>query len=55
MINAIRLKEWIICGNCGCKLAGANKETVAKQLFIKCHSCKDINNIQVGDNDAQKE
>ena len=49
MIKAIRLKEWIICGSCGCKLAGANKNTKSKQIFIKCHGCKEINLVETGE------
>lgn len=54
MINAIRLKQWVICGICGCKLAGVNKDTEAKQVFIKCHGCKEINLIEVVKLDEEK-
>lgn len=55
MINAINLKEWVICGACGCKLAGINPNSMAKLVYIKCHSCKNINLIQVGDENGNKE
>jgi len=47
MINAIKIRDWVICGVCGCKLAGINKNTTANQLFIKCHGCKEINEVKV--------
>lgn len=49
MLNAIRLKEWLICGGCGCKLAGVNQQSQCKEIFIKCHQCKEINVCEVED------
>lgn len=46
-MRSIKINNWIVCGNCGCKLAGVNSTSKAKQLFIKCHACKEINEVNL--------
>lgn len=52
-VKAITLKEWVICGNCGCKLFKVFSGATAKHLEIKCHQCKSLNSVEIGGKNGQ--
>lgn len=46
-MEAVRINDWLICGNCGCKLAKIDEGGSCRLVTVKCHQCKNINNINV--------
>lgn len=46
-VKSIILKDWAICGHCGCKLFKLLDNSTAKNLEIKCHQCKNINIVEI--------
>lgn len=45
--EAIIIKDWVICPDCGCKLAKKFANTKVENLEIKCHQCKELIEIYV--------
>lgn len=46
-MEAINISNWLVCGNCGCKLGKIEKGGICKKVEIKCHQCKTINKINI--------
>ena len=46
-VNAIILKEWVVCGTCGAKLFKIFDKATARNIEIKCHQCKSINRVLI--------
>ena len=53
-VKSITLKDWVICGECGCKLFKILANPLAKHIEIKCHQCKTINSVDIGVKNEQK-
>jgi len=48
-IKAVQVGKWIICGKCAGKLCSVEdlKKSHSDGIFIKCHQCKEINEVEV--------
>lgn len=52
-VNAIILKEWVVCGTCGAKLFKIFDKATARNIEIKCHQCKSINKVKIDRKEKQ--
>lgn len=44
-VKSVSLNNWQLCGNCGAKLFKKKENNIVKNIEIKCHQCKVINNV----------
>lgn len=46
-VRAIILKEWAVCGTCGARLFKIYDKASARNIEIKCHQCKQLNQVHI--------
>ena len=54
-VKSITLKDWAICGICGCKLFRIYNKAIARHIEIKCRQCKSINKIEIKDREIKND